>query len=190
MTAPSGKSFRRTGGTRQYVQGLKEIEARLLALSRKAGKEVLEGGLIAIAEPLVDEMKVLVPVDDGDLRDSIAWGRKLTNSQTKKFRSAAIWKRKVQLGLNKTNRARRRLRKHETQNLLDTAVIHVGVSQTGAAIGTPKSEAGADPNQYAHLIEFGRPDASAQAFARPAWDAQKGSAMQRFTTFMRMKLGL
>lgn len=184
------KYFKRVGGQRSYVHGLQEINDKLLAYGRKAGVKTLEKGLIEIAEPIVSDMKANAPVDDGDLRDAIDYGKKLTKSQNKKFRSAAIWKRKRALGLDKGPRAKRRLRKDETQNLIDTAVIHVGVSQTGSKLGTPKGETVADPNQYAHIIEFGKHDAPAQPFARPAWDKNAQSAVAKFTSFMKRELGL
>jgi HK97 gp10 family phage protein len=51
------------------IGGLKRKLAALPALVEKRGREAMEKS----ADEIVAMMKRLVPVDDGDLRDSIAW---------------------------------------------------------------------------------------------------------------------
>lgn len=51
------------------LSGLKRKMAAIPALVEKRGREAMEKG----ADEIVSMMKRLVPVDDGDLRDSIGW---------------------------------------------------------------------------------------------------------------------
>jgi len=55
----------------QHVEGLKELEAKLVALGGVAGIKVLRGALMDAAKPIVKAAKENVPEDSGELRDSI-----------------------------------------------------------------------------------------------------------------------
>lgn len=56
---------------RVAVRGAKELEALLKKLPAKVAKRVVNNGLRAGARIIRDEMKAGVPVDTGELRDSI-----------------------------------------------------------------------------------------------------------------------
>ncbi|WP_343039066.1 HK97-gp10 family putative phage morphogenesis protein [Propylenella binzhouense] len=56
---------------RRKNPGLARLEKRLAAIP-EAAKEAVKPALIKSAEELADRMKRLAPVDEGDLRDSIA----------------------------------------------------------------------------------------------------------------------
>lgn len=63
------------------LEGWKEMDEALEELSKAAGKGALRRALKKAAQPLVDKMKSMAPVDDGDLRDSIAVSTKLDKRQ-------------------------------------------------------------------------------------------------------------
>lgn len=57
---------------RVKVEGLAGVEAALAALGKSAGRRVLRRIAIARLEPVAEAMRQGAPVDDSDLRDSIA----------------------------------------------------------------------------------------------------------------------
>ncbi|UFS64393.1 HK97 gp10 family phage protein [Paracoccus denitrificans] len=71
---------------RMSVQGLADVEKALDNLSKSVGRTVLRRALRKAAEPMRDRARNLVPVDDGDLRDSIIVGGMLNKSQRSKHR--------------------------------------------------------------------------------------------------------
>lgn len=64
----------------------KDLERQLEKLSKAAGKGALRRSLEKSAAPMVDLAKSWVPVDDGDLRDSITVGVKLAKRQAGQHR--------------------------------------------------------------------------------------------------------
>lgn len=64
------------------VTGFKELERNLERLSKAAGKGVLRRSLKKSAEPMVEVMKSLVAVSDGDLRDSMTASTGLSKRQS------------------------------------------------------------------------------------------------------------
>lgn len=54
------------------VEGLREVEAALGQLGKSTGRNVMRRVAVARLEPMAKEMRRLVPVDSGDLKDSIA----------------------------------------------------------------------------------------------------------------------
>lgn len=60
------------GRTVVKVEGLKDIEAALAQLSKATGRNVMRRAAVNALEPVADAMRERAPVDDADLRDSIA----------------------------------------------------------------------------------------------------------------------
>lgn len=54
------------------VEGLREVETALAQLGKSTGRNVMRRVALARLEPMAEEMRRLVPVDSGDLKDSIA----------------------------------------------------------------------------------------------------------------------
>jgi HK97 gp10 family phage protein len=54
------------------VEGLKQVEAALGQLGKSTGRNVMRRVAVARLEPMAEEMRRLAPVDQTDLRDSIA----------------------------------------------------------------------------------------------------------------------
>ena len=63
------------------VEGLRELETALKDLPKAAAKAVLRRTLKTAAQPIADEFRSKVHVDEGALRDSIGVGTKLTKRQ-------------------------------------------------------------------------------------------------------------
>lgn len=53
------------------VEGLRDLDAALGQLPRATGKNVLRRVALARLEPMADAMRQKVPVDSGDLKDSV-----------------------------------------------------------------------------------------------------------------------
>lgn len=119
------------------VDGLKELDDALGQLPRATGKNVLRRVARKSLEPLAADMKVRAPVDDGDLRDGIGVGSKLTKRQRSQHRK-----------MFKDDRA------------------------------SIEMFAGAGGHPQATQQEFGNENHGPQPFARPAYDAWKGTAVQ------------
>jgi HK97 gp10 family phage protein len=63
------------------VEGLRELDAALGELGKSAGKAVLRRVGKKALKPVVEKARAIVPVDKGNLRDSIVVGTKLTKRQ-------------------------------------------------------------------------------------------------------------
>jgi len=70
------------------VEGLRELDQALGQLSKATGKNVLRRVGRKALEPVAEKARSLAPVDEGDLRDSIGVGTKLTTRQRKLHRRA------------------------------------------------------------------------------------------------------
>lgn len=68
------------------VDGLRELDAALSDLPKATGKNVMRRALRKVAEPIAADMKSMAPVDEGDLRDGIGVGTKLTRRQASQHR--------------------------------------------------------------------------------------------------------
>ena len=68
------------------VEGLEGIEQALKELPRATGKNVLRRVLRKRGQPIADKARSLVPVDEGDLKASIAVSTKLTKLQRRKHK--------------------------------------------------------------------------------------------------------
>lgn len=141
------------------VSGLRELQKALGELPKATGKNVVRRVLKKIADPIAADMRAKAPDDPAtggmDLKGSIAVSTKLSKNQAK-------------------------LHRKETG---------------GAAAKTPtgwKSSpktlvelfVGAGPVPHGHLQEFGTAHHGPQPFARPAWDAAKGTAIETVKTEM------
>lgn len=140
------------------VSGFKELDAALAELPRAVAKGALTRTLRKAAEPIAEEARRLVPVDTGDLRDSIAVSAKIKNRAGAAEFAAAM---RAGLGKGAAVQAMRDARRVAGQDY--SAVMHVGPS-------VPKGFHG-------HLVEFGTVDTPIQPFMRPAWDSQKRVAL-------------
>ena len=72
------------------VSGSRQIERALKQLPRATGKNVMKRALLKAVKPTVTLAKASAPVDDGDLRDSIKAGVKLTPRQRGRTDSGAV----------------------------------------------------------------------------------------------------
>ena len=59
------------------VDGLKEVDAALGQLGKATGRNVMRRVAVARLEPMAERARSLVPVEDSDLKDSIAVSTKL-----------------------------------------------------------------------------------------------------------------
>lgn len=73
-------------GVQFNLEGFEDLNKNLLALKRSHAVSVVRRTLIAAAKPTVDMARGLAPVDDGQLRDGIGAGTKLTPRQMRKHR--------------------------------------------------------------------------------------------------------
>jgi len=60
------------------LTGFKELEAALGEFTKATERGILRRVAVKALEPIVEEAKIRAPVDEGDLRDSIVIGTKLT----------------------------------------------------------------------------------------------------------------
>lgn len=80
------------------VDGLKELEAALAELPKSTGRAVLRRIGIRSLAPVIATAKTLVPVDEGDLRDSLRVTTKLSKRQRRLHaRAVAEGKSSVEL---------------------------------------------------------------------------------------------
>ena len=59
-------------GVKVSVEGLREVDAALGELGKATGRNVMRRVALARLEPIAEEMRRLVPVDSGDLKDGIS----------------------------------------------------------------------------------------------------------------------
>lgn len=71
------------------VLGLSQLEQGLSELPRATGRNVLRRVLRQRGEPIAERARNLAPIDEGDLKDSIAVSTKLSRSQRRKRRKKA-----------------------------------------------------------------------------------------------------
>jgi HK97 gp10 family phage protein len=64
-------------GVAVSVEGLREVDAALGDLGKATGRNVMRRVALARLEPMAEEARRLAPVEDTDLRDSIAVSTKL-----------------------------------------------------------------------------------------------------------------
>lgn len=89
-----------TMGSRSSVriEGLKELDRALSQLPKATAKNVLRRTAIRALAPVIADAKLRVPVDEGDLRDSLKVAGKLSKRQQRKnAKAVAEGKAAVQL---------------------------------------------------------------------------------------------
>jgi HK97 gp10 family phage protein len=64
-------------GVAVSIQGLREVDAALGELGKATGRNVMRRVALARLEPMAEEARRLAPVEDTDLRDSIAVSTRL-----------------------------------------------------------------------------------------------------------------
>lgn len=67
------------------VEGLREVDAALGQLGKATGRNVMRRVAVARLEPMAEEMRRLVPIDSGDLKDGIA----VTTKRPKRSRKSS-----------------------------------------------------------------------------------------------------
>lgn len=140
------------------IEGLAELDKALGELPKATGRNVLHRTLRKGAAPIESAMAANAPEDEGDLKASIATSTKLKNpaggKEFARVMAAGGTKREAGAAMRA---ARRAIGGAET-----FAIMHVGPGK-GGAHGVPQ--------------EFGTVNHPPQAFARPAWDSQSGTAL-------------
>lgn len=146
------------------MSGFRELDKALGELPKATARNVLKRTLVKAAQPTVDEARRVVPVDKGDLRDSIAASAKLKNRVGNTEYAAAM---RAGLGRGAALSAMRDARR--------------------AAGGGSFAElyVGPGPLPHAHMVEFGTVKMAARPYLRPAWEATKRQAL----SIIRTELG-
>lgn len=70
------------------IDGLSELQTALRELPDATAKNVIRRVLKKAGQPIADRARELAPVDEGDLRDSIKVGTRLSGNQRRKHRKA------------------------------------------------------------------------------------------------------
>lgn len=136
-----------------HIEGLRELEQTLSELPKATARNVLRRVLTKRAQPIVDTAKQLVPVDSGQLRDSIAVSTKLGTKAGKSEFAAAM---RAGLGTEAAVQAMRDARR-AAQGQGSFAEVYVGPGRL----------------PHAHMVEFGTSKMAPRPYLRPAWDSHK-----------------
>lgn len=73
------------------IEGLSELKSAFERLPRATGKSVMRKVLMARARPIAASARSLVPVESGELRDSIVASTKLSKSQAREAKETASY---------------------------------------------------------------------------------------------------
>lgn len=138
------------------TSGFKELDKALGELPKATAKNVLRRTLVKAGEPIAEEARRLVPVDQGTLRDSIKVSARLKNKVGSAEFAAAM---------------RAGLGKDAARSALRTARRNAGGGSFAEMYVGPASV------PQAHMTEFGTVRTQAQPYMRPAWDGQKMEAL-------------
>ncbi len=139
------------------IDGLRELDRALSELPRATARNVLRRVLMKRAQPMVDTARQLVPVDSGQLRDSIAISTKLGTKAGKSEFAAAM---RAGLGKEAALQAMRDARR-AASGQGSFAEIYVGPGRM----------------PHAHMVEFGTSKMAPRPYLRPAWDAHKNGIL-------------
>jgi len=135
------------------IEGLRELEQALGELPKATARNVLRRVLMKRAQPIVDTARQLVPVDSGQLRDSIAVSTKLGTKAGKSGFAAAM---RAGLGKEAAVQAMRDARR-AARGQGSFAEVYVGPGRL----------------PHAHMVEFGTSKMTPRPYWRPAFDANK-----------------
>lgn len=167
------------------VEGFKELEAALAQIDKTATqKTVARNALKKAGAPVADAMRAKAPRDRGALAGSIMVSTKIKGEAGK----AAYAKTMRQTAGNKglAVKAMRDARR-AAKGTMPPVMMFVGPGEKAF---------------HAHLVEFGtaphinggkfagskHPGTAPQPFARPAWDATQGEALQRISDELRAEI--
>lgn len=75
-----------TGAAKVKIEGLKEVQTALRELPNATAKSIVRRILKKRGEPIAEAARAKVPIDQGDLKNSITVSTKLSKSQRKKHR--------------------------------------------------------------------------------------------------------
>jgi HK97 gp10 family phage protein len=148
-------------GFKVSISGLQELDKALGELPKATARNVLKRTLIKAGEPIAERARQLVPVNTGHLRDSIIVSSRIKNKVGSSEYSSAM---RAGLGKRAAVAALRTARR-EAKGQGSFAETFIGPSRGKGVIA------------YAHLIEFGKFNAPAQPYMRPAWDSEKQRAL-------------
>jgi HK97 gp10 family phage protein len=73
------------------IEGLREVRDAIEKLPKATGKSVMRKVLMARAKPIADAAKSYVPVESGELRDSIVASTRLSKRQKRDARETASY---------------------------------------------------------------------------------------------------
>jgi len=73
------------------IEGLSELKTAIEQLPKATGKSVMQKVLMARAKTIAAAAKSLVPVESGELRDSIVASTRLSKSQAREAKEAASY---------------------------------------------------------------------------------------------------
>lgn len=137
------------------IEGLKELDAALGQLPKAVARNVLKRALVRAGQPIADTARVMAPVDDGELRDSI-----VVSSRVKNTVGNAEFHQAMAAGLGiQAARAALRGARRAAKGQGSFAEILVGPTQA-------KTKADAIKRI---VQEFGSIDQPGQPYMRPAW---------------------
>lgn len=143
--------------TQMKVTGGRELQAALLELKTAVARRIGRQAVQAAAEPILATMQARVPHDEDMLAQSLGM-----NIRTRTDRRSGAAEIVAKVGIRKAKAG-------------DYEVTKDGKRAVGSA-----------PAGYGQFIEFGRADAAAQPFLRPAWDSEGGeAAIGRITTVLK-----
>jgi len=140
------------------IEGFKALDAALGELPKTIARNVLKRTLAKAGEPIAEDARRMVPVESGDLRDSISVSPTVKNKAGSAEFAAAM---RAGLGKDAAVSAMRDARRAAGPQYF--AEMFVGPS-------TPLGF-------HAHFVEFGTANMPAHPFMRPAWDAGKSGAL-------------
>ncbi len=152
------------------IEGLSGLEAGLRSLGTAATmRNVMRRALVKAGEPIAQTARSLVPVDSGQLKDSIIVSARLNSKVgVSEYAKAMRETQDKSAALGAMRDARRAMK-----GSLPDVVMYVG----------------AGPVPHAHLVEFGSVHNKPQPFMRPAWDQHKDQLVGIIQSEMKVEIG-
>lgn len=148
------------------VTGLKELREQLTQLGAIAGQRILASAARTAMKPVLDDARVRVPVASGLLHDALRLATVRPTSGNVVASAGVAIAKKVNQEIPVV------LDEDEEEPVSD-------LTTTARVDG---------PRHRWHFVEFGTVNMAAQPFLRPAFDARKGEALDRFKKFLRKKI--
>ncbi|MGE4339152.1 MAG: HK97-gp10 family putative phage morphogenesis protein [Pigmentiphaga sp.] len=148
------------------ISGLKELNAALEGLPKSIQRNALRRVLNRAGEPIAQAASANAPRDTGELRDSIAVSARLKNNVGRKEYAEVMRSGGTKDDARAALRGARRAAKGQGS----FAEIHVGPAEP---------QANKRRNAIKRIVqEFGSSTQPGQPYMRPAWDANKGRALE------------